>query len=380
MNFNRITFGLLSYLAIYSGFAQFDPQSFGGAGMDRGVGITMTNNEDGYLIAGLTTSFGALGEDIYLVRTDLGGNLIWQKTFGGPQDDNAWFIQRTNEGTYLIAGFSNSYSEGDWDIYLIEINESGDEVWSQNLEMPGDQYAWSLWREAEGSYVVVGQSNDTDEQKATTLCVKLSPKGEVLWIYQSSSEHLNRAFGITRLGDDYFISGLIATGLGDLDGFVTSLSATGVEQWTKTYGGASQDLFHAIHTSPDGAIIASGYAKRFEQEANSPWIVKIDNSGQVIWDKSYGSQAEERIVSATIAANGDISLLGYVLKESNVDLLRLQIDPLGQLHSYEAFGSPKDDAAGQTLLIHSDRLIYTGRSLQPDPEGDLILVIEELKP
>lgn len=359
--------------------AQYDPQFFGGSGTDRGVGITLTNQKDGYVVAGFTASFDVSGEDIYVIKADLNGDLVWEKTFGGAGDENAWSIQNTAQGTYVITGFSNSYSDGDRDIFLLEIDEEGNEIGFLNLALPGDQYAWSILVDTDGSYVVIGQTNATENQKVTSLCLKLNQKGEILWAYQSAVMEMNRAFGVIQLDNAYYISGLMASDSSGLDGFVTRLTADGTEAWTRAYGGSKDDLFHAIEESHDGNIVVTGYSKSYGQGNNSPWLMKLNLQGQEVWSNIIGSSLEERIVSSTVAENGDISLLGYVLKASNVDLLRVQVDSQGQLLSLKTLGSAKNEEAGQTMVINGDQIIYSGRSYQHDQaNGDLIVVIEDL--
>lgn len=374
----RMLIGVFWLHSMFSTEAQFAPKSYGGSGADRGVGITRTTKNDGYVIAGFTTSFDVSGEDIYVVKTDLNGNLIWEKTYGGTGDDNVWSIQKNRNGNYMLVGFSNSYSKGDWDIFLLEIDEEGREIWSSNLAMPGDQYAWDILVDSEDNYIIVGQTKNNENGKETSLCLKLNLKGERVWAYQSAATEMNRAFGVIQLDEAYFISGLTATDSAGFDGFVTRISEAGNEVWTHLYGGSNNDLFHAVNESHDGNIILSGYSKSYGQGNNSPWLLKVDLRGQQIWSNVIGSRLEERIVSATVAENGEISLLGYVLKTSNVDLLRVQLDSHGQLLSLNTFGSSQNEEAGQTMVISDNQIIYSGRSYQHDhANGDLIVVMEE---
>jgi len=96
--------------------------TFGGTGNDYGHSVAKTS-DGGYIIAGYTDSFGAGGEDVYLVKTDASGNQLWQNTFGGTGNDYGNSIAETSDGGYIIAGYTYSFGAGENDVYLIRTTE-----------------------------------------------------------------------------------------------------------------------------------------------------------------------------------------------------------------------------------------------------------------
>lgn len=369
---------LLTFTAFCISKAQvFPTASFGELGTDRGVGISSTTDNDGFIIVGYTTSFDALGEDVYIVKTDLKGNLLWQKTYGGEADDNAWSIKKTNDGNYIVSGFSNSYSRGDWDIYILKIDDEGNELWSKNYKHPNDQFAWDILCTSDGNYVIVGQTNDTPDQRETSFWMKINENGDTVWSQQLEGHGLNRTFSIVQVDSSFYISGLIETNSRKLDGFLAKLTSKGLNSWVKTYGGEQDDIGHGLDKSPDGNLMMSGYSKSFGTGNNSPWLVKIDLSGQEIWSNNYGSRLEERIVASHVSENGYTSLLGYVFKKSNVDLLLIQVDNKGQLLWIKTIGSSSNEESGQSIISsRNGQIVFTGRTFGTgNGEGDLFLMI-----
>ncbi len=96
-------------------------KTFGGSGIDAGVSVQQTQ-DGGYIIAGLTESFGAGETDVWLIKTDSSGHKKWDKTFGGLEADAGFSVQQTKGGGYIIVGITGSYGAGLDDIWLIKTN------------------------------------------------------------------------------------------------------------------------------------------------------------------------------------------------------------------------------------------------------------------
>jgi hypothetical protein len=98
-------------------------KTYGGISSDLGYSVRQTV-DGGYIVAGHTESFGIAG-DVYLIRTDADGNLLWSQSFGGTGNDRGWSVQQTTDGGYVIAGYSESFGAGSKDVYLIKTDEFG---------------------------------------------------------------------------------------------------------------------------------------------------------------------------------------------------------------------------------------------------------------
>ncbi|GAG22677.1 unnamed protein product, partial [marine sediment metagenome] len=112
-------------------------RAYGGAGTDVGLSMQRTE-EGGYVIAGYTDSFGAGNYDVYLLKTDSEGSLIWNKTYGGAYSDLGYSVQETSDGGYVIAGYTRSFgNKDDTDVYLVRVDSEGNEIWSRTYGVQG---------------------------------------------------------------------------------------------------------------------------------------------------------------------------------------------------------------------------------------------------
>jgi len=148
--------------------------TFGGAGWDWGNSVQPTS-DGGYIITGWTDSFGAGFADVYLIKTDSSGNITWSKTLGGVGSDGANSIQPTKDGGYIIAGSTSSFVAGDYyDVYLIKTDSSGNITWSKTLGGASGDGASSMQPTKDGGYIIVGETWSIGAGMADVWLIKVA--------------------------------------------------------------------------------------------------------------------------------------------------------------------------------------------------------------
>lgn len=131
-------------------------KTYGGANEDYGFSVQQVHN--GYIITGHTSSYGAGGYDFYLVKTDLVGNILWQKTFGGADDDYAYSVQQTSDSGYIIVGSSLSFGTGLTDIYIVKTDSTGNFLWDKTLGGTYDDQGFAIQQTSDLGYIITGNT------------------------------------------------------------------------------------------------------------------------------------------------------------------------------------------------------------------------------
>ena len=125
---------------------------------DVGYSVQQTN-DGGYIITGLKSTFDSsfnLEGNVFLIKTDENGDSLWTKTFGGTENELGRSIQQTNDGGYIITGYTNSFGNGTEDLYLIKTDNNGDSLWSKTFGDTNGEEGYSVQQTNDGGYIITG--------------------------------------------------------------------------------------------------------------------------------------------------------------------------------------------------------------------------------
>jgi len=155
-------------------------RTYGGGGNDRGYCVQETG-DGGFVITGYTDSFGVGGWDVYLVKTDSLGDSVWTRTFGGISHDLGYSVGQTFDGGYIITGHTYSFGAGEYDVYLIRTDSLVGTVWTKTYGGNGHDGGRSLQQTQDGGYIMGGWTNSFGADVGDVYLVKTDTLGDTLW-------------------------------------------------------------------------------------------------------------------------------------------------------------------------------------------------------
>ncbi len=270
--------------------------TYGGLYDDFGYSV-IQSSDGGYVIAGWANSLNNVGGEVYLIKTDASGTLLWNKTYGGVLGNS---VIESDDG-FLILGYS--YFEGNYDFYLVKTDLSGNLQWTKTYgDINSDEYGYCITKSStDNGYTVTGYTITSTKQSCAYL-VKVDTDGNLMWnkIYQDAI-----AYSVVKSSDE----GYALTGGSTL----LKTDKNGNLQWSKSFGNASEINTRSIIQSDEGYVIA-GYA------AAPPlgpvviygvYMAETDLFGNMLWNNTYGGWGYDYGYSVIKSSNGGYVVAGY---------------------------------------------------------------------
>ena len=328
-------------------------------GNGKEVGNSLVETSDGgYAVAGDSASFGAGDSDFWLVKIDSNGNMEWNQTYGGLEDERAKALLKTSDGGFAIVG--NKYYSDYWecDFWLVKTDNYGNMEWNQTYGGPEFDYANSLIETSDGGYAIAGGTSSFGVGETDFWLVKTDTQGNMEWnqTYGSADAEGSTSLVATSDGGYALVGG--RTGLeGGVPGFypfdntiwLVKSDSNGNMEWNQTYGEKSgfKDAYSLVTTS-DGYAIA-GYLP--DGSYSDFWLIKTDESGNMQWSKNYGKGGDEKAYSMVATSDGGYALAGIasgaIGTEAYLDSWMIKTDSAG------------NELWSQTFAETGDQYIYS---------------------
>ena len=371
-------------------------KSYGTSGFDHECHITAAN-DGGYLITGTTNSpdTGTV-EDILVVKINSTGAIQWQKILGGSNTDTGYSSIALADGGYIIAGATDS-ADGDVtvdnhgmnDLWIVKLDNSGTIVWQKtyggsNIEFT---YGDNIKATPDGGFIVVTntESNDGDvtghHGNQDFWVVKLDSNGEMEWQKALGGSAADFAVSITTTPDGGYITaghthssdGDVTLNHGFTDAWVVKLDADGDIVWQRTYGGTGADAAYAVSPAPGGGYYVVGNNSESNPGGDvtgnhgsvDVWILKLEENGDIIWQKSLGGTLNDLGFSGAVtphntyvvagvssSSNGDVTF-----NHGSEDYWVAEVDEDGELLWQKSLGGSSNDWAFSILPTRGGYII-----------------------
>lgn len=350
-----------------------DPDScwlstLGGAREDFGYSIEPTS-DGGFILAGITASSGAGRRDMWLVKISDQGAVQWEHTYGGGKDDMGRYAVQTEDGGYVITGMTDSYGEGGSDLWLIKTDRQGHMQWSRTVGGSGEELGSCVRQTRDGGYITVGRTQSFGEGNYDVWLIKTNADGLIEWSSTFGGGGNDYGYSVRQIPDGgYILAGYTESfGAGWADVLLIRTDARGQERWRRTYGGANHDYGGGVALTEDGGYVISGETHSYGSGLGDAWLIKTDAEGHTEWCRTYGGTGLDGIYPAVPLSDGGYILAGWTQLSGagQTDIWLIKVDRCGSMIWDRTLGgSNLDWGLGVQPITHGDYFVlgYTNSS------------------
>ena len=383
-------------------------KTFGSAFLDY-LSFIEPTLDGGYLIGVQTFTNDDFGNlDFTLVKIDNLGTVVWEKTYGGSGSENLSVIQYTTDQGYLLGGSTRS-NDGDvqsgnhglYDYWLVKIDGTGAIQWEKTYGGSNNESLHSFLPLSNEGYLLFGTTTSDDgdivsghKGEYDIWIVQIDNNGTIQWEKTYGGSGIEHARAIIPIaGSSYLFLSVTTSNDGDIqsgnngaeDSWFVKIDNQGNLEWEQTFGGSDLDVLKTILASSDGTYLLGGKTGSNDGDVHSGnnglrdiWLVKVDNSGNLVWEKTYGGSAQDRLGSIIntsdsgyLFATGTDSNDGDIQSGNNgaSDSWIVKLNNLGMIVWEQTYGGSGDDGLNNILPITNEDYLLTGFTTSND--GDV---------
>ena len=344
--------------------------------------------------------------DYWVVKFDATNTIEWSKTFGGSDDDRARDILQLSDGSFLVTGFSRStdldvsVNSGNYDFWVVKINIDGTLVWEKSFGFSGADQSYIIKQTSDGNFLLGGsldvtasggQGNSKTSKRhagGDYWLLKIDTKGKKLWSRYYGGQFTDTLLDISETENgNYILTGYsdssdtdISNNLGEYDFWIVKVNNTGDLIWERNFGGSQIDEAFSITKTTDNHFLIAGNTRSADKDvtlnngSSDIWVIKISSDGTLIWERNFGGTSFDNANKIISAERGGFYVVGSSRSSDidaasnfgNKDVWILKIDATGNLQWQKNIGGNNLDEASSVIELQNGSLIVSGESWSSD--------------
>ncbi len=335
------------------------PKTYGGTSAEMGMSVFPTS-DGGSVLGGISHSLGEGGGDAWVVKTDVNGIVLWSKSYGTTGEDRVNSILQTSDGGYLFVGYKHVDGEDSW---IVKLDSIGNVQWTKNYGLGGDDAFLIVKQLSDGNYLTCGYTYTSNWGAGNFYdgrMMKFTSTGEILWSKTLGSIGGDFTMNFVEVPQEgIYVSGYNGSNTAHIyDLWLIKMTQSGDVLWEKTYGTQYEERSAGITTTSDGNLMISGF--RMTNSTRVGTITKIDTSGKELWTKEYPSVNGDMLKMNTLSDNS-VLVSGYSTIASYGQqgmLMKINNDGIAAWTKY--YGGTGTETFSEFQLTKDNRIIVIG--------------------
>ncbi|MBN2363296.1 hypothetical protein JXL83_04110 [candidate division WOR-3 bacterium] len=353
-------------------------RTYGGQYSDGGKQVVSTT-DGGYAIIGYTWPVGSTDSDVLLIKTDSDGNQIWSRTFGGNGFDAGYSLVQTQDKGFAITGYTGSNTDGDKDLIIIKTDSSGNFIWQNFFGGDGEDCGLCIREIQNGDLVVSGYTESFGAGQFDVYLIRINSSGDSIFakMYGDTASEFGACFVQTADGG-FAITGFSGSGgTGNNDYYLIKTDAMGIFQWHTYFNPGNCDFAHSVIIDHQGRFIIAGHGDVHSSDFSNIILVNCNSLGGQLWSSHYDIDLFYNF-GRSIALDGYGKYIVCGMTKNRItgdnDILLLSADTSGTINWHEKYGSSGDDYAFSVLRDDSGFVVAGQTNSSGAGHFDVILM------
>ena len=348
-----------------------------GSGYENSYSVQQAE-DSGYIIAGSTDLYANGDYNLWLVKTDSQGNEEWGQTYGGSDYDVGESVQQTGDGGYIITGRTESYGNGASDVWLVKTDSQGQEEWSQTFGEGNNDYGNSVQQTGDGGYIITG-GTEYWTGASGVLLIKTDSQGNEEWSQTFGAGDYTFGNSVQQTED----GGYVITGVWlDSRIWLIKTDGQGNEITNSLLGGSDSGVGNSVQQTEDGGYIIAGSTQSYGNGGSDIYLIKA--GGQILieeWNQTFGGNDDDHGKSVQQTEDGGYIIAGSTQSYGNggSDVWLIKTDSQGQVEWDQTFGGGNDEYGYSVQQTEDGGYIITGHTLSPGGYSDVLLIKTDLE-
>ncbi len=352
---------------------------FGGNGVDIGYSGKPTLDRH-YIVAGSTSSYGSGNTDVYLVKVDSMGFVKWERTFGGFNNDVAKSVVQLTDSGYVVAGFTNSFGNGGYDVYVIRTDKDGNQLWQKTFGGTDWDFANDVVLTPDGDIAVVGNTSSFGSGKKDGLFLKFDYSGNLVQQKYFGGVENEELRSIIVTADFMLATVGYTESKGEINGdcYFLKLNLSGDTLFTKTFGGTGKDYLNDIALKATGDFVLCG-AKTYSVKTES-FMCGLSATGAYLWDNHYIASSDDEFF-ISVSNSYELPTFHAFLRTIPVPTFKLDgnlflASPTGYYYKINSFCGTEDEVLYSLEPTKDGGFLCVGSTLSFGSIGEDVFLIK----
>lgn len=358
--------------------------SFGAKLNEIGTGTISLSN--GFAVTSWVEPEGEQTSDIYLIVLGNDGKVRWTKSYGDIRNDGSWGLIQTDDDNIVIVGWTEKDANKGTDVYVLKVNNQGDIIWEKVLGDVGNDIGVSVQKTSDNCLMVFGITELSGAQGSLIYVSKLSNNGELLWEKKYGFQGYYNYIGnvLRTSGDNYLIAGTVIRENGQTDGFAMELDRDGNLLWQKIYADPGNQWISSLVEVDDGYVLV-GHSKAYlifedgQPSGNDIYLMHIGKTGEIIKKRTIMEIGEQRAYSVVKTKDKQLMLGTNVLKTDKNDwdirALKVNLDfEITWEKIFEREGMDQIFGTQSLTIVGDGSYVLTGGSIGDEGNWDVRII------